>query len=76
MFVLELTLVLAAVFVLAAMLAFRWAVRDGQLDDLDTPALRILGDDSRKKVRNTAASAPVDVPRERGPGGSPEVAER
>jgi len=25
--------------------AFRWAVRDGQFDDVDTPALRILLDD-------------------------------
>ena len=30
----------------AAVLAFRWAVRDGQFDDTDTPALRILLDDS------------------------------
>lgn len=26
-------------------LAFRWAVRDGQFDDVETPALRILLDD-------------------------------
>ncbi len=25
--------------------AFRWAVRDGQFDDVETPALRILLDD-------------------------------
>ena len=25
--------------------AFRWAVRDGQFDDLDTPPLRVLTDD-------------------------------
>jgi cbb3-type cytochrome oxidase maturation protein len=29
----------------AAIAAFVWAVRKGQLDDLDTPALRILHDD-------------------------------
>ena len=28
-----------------AVYAFIWAVRDGQLDDLETPALRILGED-------------------------------
>ena len=26
--------------------AFRWAVRDGQFDDTETPALRILLDDT------------------------------
>ena len=29
----------------AAFLAFRWSVRSGQLDDLDTPAYRALFDD-------------------------------
>jgi cbb3-type cytochrome oxidase maturation protein len=28
-----------------AVVAFAWAVRRGQLDDLETPALRILGED-------------------------------
>ena len=27
--------------------ALLWAVRSGQFDDLDTPALRMLGDDPR-----------------------------
>ncbi len=26
-------------------LAFRWAVRDGQFDDVETPAIRMLLDD-------------------------------
>jgi len=30
-----------------AILAFLWAVRRGQFDDLDTPSLDILGDDER-----------------------------
>ncbi len=30
---------------LAGVIAFIWAVRSGQMDDLDTPGLRILGDD-------------------------------
>jgi cbb3-type cytochrome oxidase maturation protein len=29
----------------AGVLAFRWAVRDGQYDDVETPALRMLLDD-------------------------------
>lgn len=31
----------------AAVGAFVWSVRRGQLDDLDTPALRVLEDDDR-----------------------------
>lgn len=31
--------------------AFAWAVRKGQFDDLDTPALDILDDDSPRKPR-------------------------
>lgn len=40
-FLLPLALCLAAV----AYLGFRWAVRRGQFDDLETPAVRILFDD-------------------------------
>ncbi len=29
----------------AALLAFAWAVREGQYDDVDTPPIRILFDD-------------------------------
>lgn len=29
----------------AALLAFAWATREGQLDDLDTPPVRMLHDD-------------------------------
>ncbi|MDX1419914.1 MAG: cbb3-type cytochrome oxidase assembly protein CcoS [Rubricoccaceae bacterium] len=36
---------LAVVLAAAAAAAFRWAVRDGQFDDVETPALRILLDD-------------------------------
>jgi len=35
----------ALVFAIAAVVVFVWAVRSGQLDDLETPAMRILGDD-------------------------------
>ncbi len=38
----------------AAVLAFRWAVRDGQFDDVDTPALRILLDDVAEPDAPTA----------------------
>jgi cbb3-type cytochrome oxidase maturation protein len=35
----------ALLFAVAAVLVFAWAARSGQFDDLDTPAMRILGDD-------------------------------
>jgi cbb3-type cytochrome oxidase maturation protein len=36
------------VFAGAALAVFLWAVRSGQLDDLDTPALRVLGEDDER----------------------------
>jgi cbb3-type cytochrome oxidase maturation protein len=39
--VLPLALLIAA----AAVIAFIWAVRGGQFDDLDTPGMRVLHDD-------------------------------
>ncbi len=35
----------AAGFVAAALFVFIWAVRNGQLDDLETPAIRAVLDD-------------------------------
>jgi cbb3-type cytochrome oxidase maturation protein len=35
----------ALALALAAVIAFIWAVRAGQFDDLDTPAVRILHDE-------------------------------
>lgn len=49
MFVLGLTLSLAVMLVLIAVLSFRWAVKDGQLDDLETPPMRMLADDAKPK---------------------------
>jgi cbb3-type cytochrome oxidase maturation protein len=37
----------ALAFAISAVLAFLWASRSGQLDDLDTPPLRMLHDESR-----------------------------
>lgn len=36
---------LAMLFATASVITFIWAVRRGQFDDLDTPAIRILFDD-------------------------------
>ena len=44
---LPLSLVLAGV----AVGVFYWAVRSGQMDDLETPALRMLADDVEANVR-------------------------
>jgi cbb3-type cytochrome oxidase maturation protein len=38
---------LGLVLLAAAVVAFFWAVRSGQFDDLETPAWRILLDDDR-----------------------------
>ena len=58
---LPVSLVLLAV----AILAFLWAVRRGQFDDLDTPPLDILGDDdaprpTRRATRDDDATPAPD----------------
>ena len=51
MSVVYLVLPLALIIVLAAVLAFVWAARRGQFDDLETPALRMLHDDEAATKR-------------------------
>jgi cbb3-type cytochrome oxidase maturation protein len=41
----------ALLFAAAAVIVFAWAARSGQFDDLETPAMRILGDDEPPKPR-------------------------
>ena len=41
---------LAALIVLAAVIAFVVSAQRGQFDDLDTPAVRMLNDDSERQV--------------------------
>jgi cbb3-type cytochrome oxidase maturation protein len=57
--ILYLLIPLALLIVATAILGFRWATRDGQFDDLETPALRILMDES--KPRGDARSTPDDT---------------
>lgn len=54
MSIMYLILPLALVVVFIAVLAFVWAARRGQFDDLDTPAMRALHDDpaSRKPPKD------------------------
>ena len=51
---------LALALALGGVAAFRWAVRDGQFDDVDTPALRVLLDDEPADRRSQPAPAPSD----------------
>ena len=46
MSIIYIVLPLALIIVLAAVLAFVWAARRGQFDDLESPALRVLHDDA------------------------------
>ena len=45
MSVMYIVLPLALVIVAGAVAAFIWSARSGQMDDLDTPAVRVLHDD-------------------------------
>jgi cbb3-type cytochrome oxidase maturation protein len=45
----------------AAIWAFVWAVRAGQFDDLDTPPLDILAEDTRKPRRGRPAETDPDA---------------
>ena len=40
---------LALMLLVLAIVAFLWAVRSGQFEDLDTPALSILSDEDEKR---------------------------
>ncbi len=46
MSVLYIVLPLALVIVGGAVVAFVWSARSGQFDDMDTPAVRMLHDDT------------------------------
>ncbi len=46
MSVIYLVVPLALLLVLVAVVAFAWAGRSGQFDDMETPGLRILHDDT------------------------------
>jgi cbb3-type cytochrome oxidase maturation protein len=58
--VLPVTILISA----TALLAYVWATRSGQLDDLETPAMRMLHDDASVKARARAKNPARDrVPR-------------
>lgn len=47
---------------LSAVLAFLWASRSGQLDDLETPALRMLHDEASGPAPKPAPGAATTEP--------------
>lgn len=51
LFLIPLALLIAG----AAAFAFIWSVRSGQLDDLDTPPLRLLTEDRARTLYNEGA---------------------
>jgi cbb3-type cytochrome oxidase maturation protein len=53
MSVLFLVLPLTLAFSAAAVVAFLWSTKTGQLDDLDTPPLRMLRDPARAAARQS-----------------------
>jgi cbb3-type cytochrome oxidase maturation protein len=53
MSVVYIVLPLAMIFVIVALIVFIRAVRAGQFDDMDTPSLRVLHDDTPKEKRET-----------------------
>ncbi|KAF1694826.1 cbb3-type cytochrome oxidase assembly protein CcoS [Pseudoxanthomonas jiangsuensis] len=55
-----------------AVAAFVWAVKRGQFDDLDTPALDILEDNDRPAPRHPAVASPADDAAATPPGDRPE----
>ncbi|MFD0737848.1 cbb3-type cytochrome oxidase assembly protein CcoS [Lysobacter koreensis] len=62
--ILLLMIPLSLLLLAAAIWAFVWAVRRGQFEDLDTPAIDILREDAhdRQAPAGTSAPGPVDRP--------------
>lgn len=43
----------------SAVMAFLWAAKSGQLDDLETPALRMLQDDDKGRLAEAGLRQPL-----------------
>jgi cbb3-type cytochrome oxidase maturation protein len=52
MAVLAFLIPIAIAMVALALVAFRWASRSGQFDDLETPAVRILFEDDPRSTKS------------------------
>ena len=66
-----LALPVALLLALAGVIAFIWSVRSGQMDDLETPALRLLSEDDERRP-----SPNDDSPRDQGSARANEGTER
>lgn len=71
MSVLYVMIPLALLLAVGAIAAFAWSVRGGQLDDLDTPPLRVLFDDDEAD-----APGPAGTPDAPGSHGTPAQTEK
>lgn len=57
MIILLMLIPLSLMLLIASIGAFVWAVRRGQFDDLDTPALDVLTDDAPERTKPTSEPA-------------------
>jgi cbb3-type cytochrome oxidase maturation protein len=53
---------LGLVLFVGAVAALIWSIRSGQLDDLDTPAMRVLTDDAAPRTPGTTEPSRTDEP--------------
>ena len=60
MSVIYIVLPLALFVILIAVLAYVWAAKRGQFDDLTTPAIRVLHDDPPSKDVMASATLPTE----------------
>ena len=58
---------LGLILFIGAVAALIWSIRSGQLDDLDTPALRLLTDDAAPKPRPQPTPPTALVPTAQAP---------
>jgi cbb3-type cytochrome oxidase maturation protein len=55
-----LALPIALLLALVGVAAFIWSVRSGQMDDLETPALRLFGEDDERRPLGTEETTEID----------------
>jgi cbb3-type cytochrome oxidase maturation protein len=60
---------IALLLALVGVAAFIWSVRSGQMDDLETPALRVLGEEDERRAPS-ATPAAEESPTDETRGGS------
>ena len=53
----------ALLLALAGVIAFIWSVRSGQMDDLETPAVRLLGEDDERRPTSAVGDDATADPR-------------